>query len=230
MAKIISLAENQEEALRAALKALKEGKVVVIPTETFYGLAVDCQNEEALKRLFALKRRPEEKPVLLLVGDLAQLEEVVREITPLARKLIAAFWPGPLTLVLEARPGLSSFLTAGTGKVAVRLSSHPVPRRLALSFGRPITGTSANLSGKPPARSVAEVLAQLPGVDLVLDAGVLPARAPSTIVDASGEAPVLLREGEIPWAEILGATGDTDLPPPQRGVLPARGEGSRRRR
>ncbi len=210
MAKIISLTKDETKALEEALKALSEGLVVAIPTETFYGLAVDFRNEAALRRLFALKRRPKEKPILLLLGDFSQLEQVVEEKTPLARKLMKAFWPGPLTLVLPAKPGLSPLLTAGTEKVAVRLSSHPVPQKLAAALGRPITGTSANLSGRPPARSAEEVEEELPGVDLILDAGLLPARAPSTIVDASGKSPRLLREGEIPWEKILEVISEED--------------------
>ena len=205
MPKIFSLKEG-EKALKAAVKALEEGLVVAIPTETFYGLAVDYLNEKALKRLFSLKRRPEGKPVLLLLGDKEQVEEVVFKISPLARKLMDHFWPGPLTLVLPARSHLSPLLTAHTGKVAVRLSSHEFPSRLARTLGRPITGTSANLSGMPPARSVDEILAQLPEVDLIIDGGTLPASLPSTIVDVGPEGPRLLREGKIPWSEILRIT------------------------
>ncbi len=215
MPKIISSKDHQ--ALEKALEALKRGRVVAIPTETFYGLAVDYRNEKALKRLFILKKRPEEKPVLLLIGDLTQLNEIVQDVPSLARNLIERFWPGPLTLVLPARPHLSFFLTAGTGKVAVRLSSHQIPLQLAQALGRPITGTSANLSGRPPARTPAEILAQLPEVDLIIDAGALPAEAPSTIVEVSGESLRLLREGEIPWREICKII-DKGLRQQQKGV------------
>ncbi len=193
--------QEKEETIKEVLSALKEGLVVAIPTETFYGLAVDPKNEEALRRLFHLKRRPEEKPVLLLIGDLKDLEDLVSNVPPLAKRLMRRFWPGPLTLVLPSREGLPRFLTAGTGKIAVRLSPHPVVRCLTQRFG-PLTGTSANPSGTPPARSASEVKRLLPGVDLIVDAGKTGGKRPSTILEVSGDTPRLLREGEISWTEL----------------------------
>lgn len=219
MAEII---RPDDEGLELALKALREGKVIALPTETFYGLAVDPMNEEALKRLYALKRRPWEKPVLLLLGNEEQLFQVVARLPKLAKALMARFWPGPLTLVLPAREGLPRALTGGKGRVAVRLSSHPVPRLLARRYGRPVTGTSANPSGHPPARTAKEVAERLPEVDLILEGEPPQGLSPSTIVEVEEEEVFLLREGEIPWEKILKAL--------EEAGVPLRPEGGRRRK
>ncbi len=216
MAKVVKL-EDFEAAVAEALRVIAGGGVVALPTETFYGLAADPFQEKALKRLYRLKKRPEEKPILLLLGDEAQLFQVVKEVPPLARKLMRRFWPGPLTLVLPARERLPLYLTAGTGKVAVRLTSHPVPRLLAQKYGRPLTGTSANLSGRPPATTPNEVLAMLPEVDLVLAGGSCAARAPSTIVLVTQEEVRLLRAGAIPWREIAKTLKGEEGPPRPEG-------------
>ncbi len=209
MAKILKVSpSNLEAVLKEASVFLREGKVVAVPTETFYGLAVDPWNEKALKRLYILKGRPEGKPVLLLLGEEADLFLVVKELSPLARKLMARFWPGPLTLVLPAREGLPRPLVAQTGKVAVRLTPQPVTRALIRDYGRPLTGTSANLSGRPPAKTAEEVVTYLPQVDLVLDAGPCAGRAPSTIVEVGEERIVLLREGVISFQEIVKVLGE----------------------
>ncbi len=193
--------QEKKEVLEEILSALREGQVVAIPTETFYGLAVDPRNEAALKRLFHVKHRPPEKPVLLLIGSEKDLASWVSFVPPLARRLMKRFWPGPLTLVLPAKEGLPFLLTAHTGKIAVRQSPHPVVRAITQRFG-PVTGTSANLSGAPPARRAEEVWQNLPEVDLIVDAGETQGKSPSTILDVSQDPPRLLREGEISLAEL----------------------------
>ncbi len=208
MARIVRWQE-EEGIVAEILSSLEKGLVVALPTETFYGLAVDPFREEALRRLFHVKHRPEDKPVLLLVGDEKDLDRLVRFLPPMARRLMERFWPGPLTLVLPAREGLPRFLTAGTGKVAVRLSPHPVVRRITRLYG-PITGTSANLSGNPPARTAAEVAKNLPEVDLIVDAGKTPGQEPSTILDVSVDPPRILREGAIKREELEGALRKKD--------------------
>jgi len=190
------------EALQAAVSVIAQDGIVAIPTETFYGLAAYPFSEKALKRIFALKNRPPEKPLLLLIGELQMLGQVVKEIPPLAQRLVSKFWPGPLTLIFTAKKNLPLALTAGTGTVAVRLSPHPVPREISLSLGAPITGTSANLSGAPPARTALEVAQNLPDIDLILDAGPTPGEKASTILDVTGPSPRLIRKGIISWEEI----------------------------
>ncbi len=193
------LRAEEEEALSEALKILRDGGVVALPTETFYGLAVDPLHRPAVEHLYALKRRRREKPVLLLLGDLGELERWVEEVPRVARVLIESFWPGPLTLVFRARAEVPSWVTAETGTVALRLSAHPLAREIPRLFGRPVTGTSANLSGEHPACTAEEVAHYFPEVDLILDGGATPGRKPSTLVSVVSGRPELLRPGEIPW-------------------------------
>ncbi len=188
--------------LERAVSVLKDHGVVALPTETFYGLAVDPFSPRALKKLFVLKKRPVQKPILVLIGKLEMLSLLVKEVPPLAKPLIARFWPGPLTLIFKAQRHLPLELTAATGTIAVRFSSHPLPIRLSCLFEAPITGTSANLSGFPPPVEASEVAEMLPGVDLILDAGPTGGGKPSTIVDLTTPEPRLVRAGKISWEEI----------------------------
>ncbi len=196
---------NLNEIVKNVVSFLKEGKVGAIPTETFYGLSANPFSEKALKRIFQIKGRDYNKPILLLIGKLEQLSLVVEEIPPVAEKLISKFWPGPLTIVFKARDNLSPFLTAGTGTIGVRLSSSPVVRKICETFELPVTGTSANVSGKPPARSADEVLKKLPEIDFILDGGKLYAKAPSTVISVVENKLTLIREGEIPFEKIKTA-------------------------
>lgn len=196
--------ENRE-AFSAAIKVLFSGGVVAFPTETFYGLAVDPFSESAVKRLYTLKRREPGKPVILLLGDLKDLDRLVAEVPKIARELMARFWPGPLTLVFRARSEVPSWITGTTRTVAVRLSSHPVARTLPRLFGKPITGTSANLSGYPPARTPEEVRRYFPQIDFVFEGGTSPGERPSTLVSVVKGKPELLRPGVIPWEEVIKA-------------------------
>lgn len=202
MAEIIPFSpQKKEQILLKATQALKKGQIVAIPTETYYGLATNPFAPEALQRLFQLKGRPLKKPVPILIARQEQLWLLAREISPLHRIFMERFWPGPLTLIFFARPDLPSLVTGGTGKVAVRLTSHPLAQELAALFG-PITGTSANLSGNPPAIEAKEILDSLPEVDLILDAGPCPGGAPSTILDLTVDPPEVLRPGKITQEEI----------------------------
>ncbi len=202
MAKCISFApDRKEEIFSILIKALRSGQVVAIPTETYYGLAVDPFEEQALERLFRLKRRPASKPVPVIIGKREQLTLLVQKISESHRLLIERFWPGPLTLLFWAKPGLPDLLTGKAKKVAVRLTSHPLAQELAAVFG-PLTATSANLSGASPAVKAEEVLRELPDVDLVLDAGVCPGKVPSTLLDLTVDPPQILREGRVTKDEL----------------------------
>lgn len=188
----------EPELLARAGEVLAGGGVAVIPTETLYGLAADSANDKGLERLAAIKGREARKPFPLIIGEMAHLDALVAEVSPLARDLAARFWPGPLTLVLPARPGLSPRLVSSEGGVAVRLSSHPVAAGLAKALGRAVTATSANPAGGPPPAVVAELDTGLAGrLDLILDAGPCPGGEPSTILDLCGDQPVLLRPGVL---------------------------------
>ncbi|MFZ5762470.1 MAG: L-threonylcarbamoyladenylate synthase [Thermodesulfobacteriota bacterium] len=194
--------------LARALAVIRAGGVVAFPTETYYGLAVDPFNREALSRLFALKRRPPDKPVLTLIESEAQLPLLARQVPKLYRPLMDAFWPGPLTLVFDAVPELPVILTGYSGTVGVRISSHPMARQLVAALGQPLTATSANYSGQPAAVTPDEVVAQLGlDVDLVLEGGATAGGPGSTIVGLGPEGLVELRPGVIPFAAILERAG-----------------------
>lgn len=195
-----------EERLRAAAGLLRAGGIVAYPTETFYGLGALWHRRDALRRLAEAKLRPEGKPLPLLAADRAQVAEVTRPLPPRAERLAARFWPGPLTLVVPAAPEVPEEITAGSGTVGVRIPGSAVARALAAAAGGALVSTSANLSGEPPpdtANALAPAL--LARIDGVLDAGRTPGGLPSTLVAVGeGEGDVrLLREGVVPWAEVL---------------------------
>jgi L-threonylcarbamoyladenylate synthase len=183
--------------LRAAADTLRAGGVVALPTETFYGLAAPALDSGAVRRIFALKGRPESKPLLVLVASAAMVETVAR-VTPRARDLMLRYWPGALTLVLHALPAVPPVVTAGTGTLGVRLSPHPIAHGLVGLLGEPVTAPSANPSGLAPPTSAAGVLAYFPeGIDLVLDGGATPGGEPSTVLDLTTEPPRVLRQGAL---------------------------------
>ena len=195
-------------AVRRAARLLAGGGLVAYPTDTLYGLAVDPRRADAVERLFRAKGRPADMAVPLIAADPEQAARAAGRLTPLARALAERFWPGPLTLVVAASPALNPRLLAGGATVAVRVPDHAVARALAAALGHPLTATSANRSGAPPATTAAAA-AEAVGADLacVLDAGPADVTTPSTIVDARGPAPVLLRPGAVPWDHVLGLPG-----------------------
>jgi len=196
--------------VQTAAAAVRKGGLGVVPTRGLYGLAADAFRESAVARLFALKGRPADKPVLVLISDSSELDRLVAAVPPVGRRLMDRFWPGRLTLVLPARPEVPTALTAGTGKIGVRLCGHPVARMLAAAAGGPITGTSANRSGFPGCHRIEALDSELAGgVDFVLDAGPLAGGAGSTVVDVCGDRPEVLREGAVSQAELAEAMGET---------------------
>jgi L-threonylcarbamoyladenylate synthase len=184
--------------MQQAARVLARGGLVVFPTETLYGIAADHANPAALTRLQALKGREPGKPFPLILAEAAEAERLARDIPAAARALMARHWPGPLTLVLAARPGLHEALLSDDGGVGVRLSPHAIAAGLARALGRAITATSANLAGRP-AVSRAEDLEPsiVAGADLVLDAGPTPGGPPSTVLDARREPMRVLRQGAV---------------------------------
>ena len=190
--------------LDRAVAVLHDGGVIAFPTETYYGLAVDPFNPLALNHLFTLKQRDIAKPILTLVDDRESLSSLVHEIPILYLQLMERFWPGPLTLIFPARINLPNLLTAGTATVGVRQSSHPFARQLLRAFGRPITATSANISGHDAAIDAHEVRAQFGNrIDMVFDGGPAPGKTGSTIIGLEESKLKLIREGIIPYDEIL---------------------------
>jgi L-threonylcarbamoyladenylate synthase len=177
-------------------RLLGAGGLFVLPTESFYGLAVAPFDEQALARLWQVKGRSEGKPILLLIGDQSQLAPLVRAIPPAATVLMNAFWPGPLTIIFSAAVALPDAVTAGTGSVGIRLSACQPLVDLLRHVG-PVTGTSANREGLPPPRRAEEVQENLgEEVDLIIDAGPTPGGRPSTVIDVRGPIRIV-REGAI---------------------------------
>ena len=186
-----------------ARRVLRSRGVLALPTETFYALAVNPFDPAALARLFALKARPAAKPVLVLIAGPEMLFQVVREVPAAAIPLMAAFWPGPLTLILPGRLDLPSLLTGGTGTIGLRQPRQDLVCRLMAALGLPLTGTSANRSGQGPLTTAAAVARELGGeVDLILDAGPCPGGLPSSIVDVTVSPPRLVRAGALATSAI----------------------------
>ncbi len=197
----VSEAELEEAATR-----ISSGGIVAFPTETFYGLAVDPFNSSALGRLFSLKKRPSDKPLLVLIDQLEHLDLLVKKVPPQYKRLLEVFWPGPLTMVFEGIDGLPNLLTDEHGTVGVRQSSHPVARALATATGGAITGTSANPSGLPAAVNAKQVAEMFPeGIDQIIDGGPVPGGSGSTIIGMQEEGIRLIRQGQVPLEKIRAA-------------------------
>jgi len=186
---------------------LRQGQLVCFPTDTVYGIGAAASNDDAILRLYAVKGRPPNKPLPLLISEPAQAG-LYADVTPVAKTLIARFWPGPLTIVMRKADGLRSRALAGQKTVALRVPDNDVPRDMARMLGEPLTGTSANRSGARPPVSAAEVAFSLGElVSLVIDGGRSEAGVESTVVDLSSGAPALLREGAVSREELRKALG-----------------------
>ena len=191
-------------AIQTAVRVLKEGGVVAFPTETFYGLAVDPRNEQAVERVFRLKGRQSGMAIPLIASDSDQAETAGGQFTILAKTVADKFWPGPVALVVDAVPGLAPALLGRDGTVAVRVSSNTVASALTRAFEYTITATSANLSSCVAATTAEEVLSVFGAeLGLILDGGVTTGGLASTIVDARGEEISLVREGVVSWNRVL---------------------------
>lgn len=193
-----------EPIARRCRAVIRSGGVIVYPTDTFYALGADPRNERAVSRLFAIKGRQPDQPILLLLPDAAEVSRWARAVTDHARQLMERFWPGPLTLVFDAREDVLPGLTGGTGKIGLRLPGSPLTRALLQSLGTALTGTSANPSAGPEPRTAADVQRSMGSlVELILDGGAATADRPSTVVDVSGGGTVILRRGAIDEGVLL---------------------------
>ena len=193
---------DEKNAIRAAKKTVQNGGIIVIPTDTLYGIACDPRNIHALQNVYLAKERPALKAIPLLIGGMEQLRKVVRLIDPRVLRLAHAFWPGALTLVLEKQTDLPKELTPYSS-VAVRMPDHPFTISLLQKSG-PLAVTSANISGQANPRNLEGVLEQLDGrVDLILDGGVIQGGNGSTIVQCLEGDIRLLRGGPIPFDQVL---------------------------
>ncbi len=198
-----------DSAIAAAAAALREGDIIGVPTDTVYGLAADPWHSGASDRLFLVKGRPRNVELPVFVADADQARELTTSLTEGAIRLMETFWPGPLTIVLPRRPDLEADLGEDDATIGLRCPDHPVPRSLCRQFG-PYATTSANRHGSAPAITAAQVAEELTGVQLVLDGGRCEGQ-PSTVIDATGQTPRLLRAGALDWDAILAvATGSGD--------------------
>jgi L-threonylcarbamoyladenylate synthase len=195
----------QRDAIQEAAKWIRNGGLVAIPTDTLYGLAADPFNAAAVARVFLAKGRLADRALPLVASDAEQVAAHLVPLGPDARSLAERFWPGPLTVLVHAPVSLPASVTGGTGRVGVRVPAHDIARAICRAVGRPVTATSANVSGAP-ATSDPDVVEQSLGehIDLLIDTGPTTGGAPSTIVDVTEQPPRLVREGAIRWTEIEG--------------------------
>jgi L-threonylcarbamoyladenylate synthase len=193
----------QDPEFRRAVALLLEGGVAIYPTETFYALGGDPENAAPVKRIFEIKGRDFDKPLPLIAARRASISRVVSAWPESADRLADAFWPGPLSLLLPAADSISPLIHAYTGKLAIRISPHPVAAALADALRGLILSTSANFSGEPACRNLEELPEELKdGVDIVISGGLLTGGLPSTIVDVTITPPRLVRKGPIAWEAI----------------------------
>ena len=197
-----------QKQVEQGISILKQGGIVAFPTDTVYGLGACVSIHQAVERVYAVKERPRNMALPLLLADTSQVTEVANYVPPIAWLLIDNFLPGALTIVLHKSNSVPDIVAGGGATVAVRIPAHPVPVALATGLGTPIVGTSANLSGRPSPLTADEVYSQFGNkIDLVIDGGRCPGGKESTVVDVTGETPVVLREGAISREEIERVCG-----------------------
>lgn len=203
--------QERATAVEAAVEAVRAGQVVVIPTDTVYGIGCDAFSPESVAAVLAAKGRGRDMPPPVLVAEQRTVDGLARGVPPWARDLLDRFWPGPLTLVLPAQPSLHWDLGETAGTVALRMPDDEVTLEILRAIG-PMAVTSANRTGRPPATTVMEAATQLgAAVEVYVDAGPRSEARPSTILDCTGEHPVVLREGALSLAEIREVLGETTL-------------------
>lgn len=191
-----------QEQVKKGVKILKAGGIVAFPTDTVYGLGADAFNSKAVERIYEVKNRPRHMPFPLLISGMSQISTIAAPASQVALFLAKHFWPGGLTLILLKTASLPTYL-ANQSTIAVRIPNHPIPLALIQGLGKPIIGTSANISGKLNNLTISKVKQQLGDkVDLIIDGGKCPNGSESTIVDITGEMPAILRQGIIPKHEI----------------------------
>lgn len=190
--------ENRAQAIALAAKSLKMGALVAFPTDTVYGLGAIYSDNDAIESIFRAKGRDDKKPLSILISDEEQAYELASEIPRDARRLMKSFWPGALTIILKKAEGIADRVTAGRDTVGIRMPDSDITRELIRAAGHPLAAPSANLSGKRSAVCAKDVIEDLSGrIDMILDGGLCPGGISSTIVDMTGDKPVILREGGI---------------------------------
>ena len=199
-----------DTAARRALRVLRDGGVILYPTDTLYGLGADALSDEAVRKVREIKGRTEDKPIHAIFSDIGAAGALA-EVNDYARMLASAFLPGPLTLILKKRSGIESGMARGIDTIGIRIPNNAFCLALAREFGRPFTTTSANKSGRKSERSIDAIVRQLgrsaQSIALAIDAGELPQKEPSTVVDLTAARPIILREGAIPSVDVWDVLG-----------------------
>jgi L-threonylcarbamoyladenylate synthase len=213
-------------AIEQAVQSLRAGALVALPTETVYGLAADAHSDAAVARIFALKGRPADHPLIVHVASGAQVADYAAEVPAFAQRLIDAFWPGPLTLILPRRPGVAQAAAGGQDSIGLRCPSHPVTQALMRAFGHGLAAPSANRFGRVSPTTAAHVQDEFGPDLLVLDGGACQVGIESTIVDCTRGAPVLLRPGQITPSQIEAACGQALATAEQIGQAAPRASGT----
>jgi L-threonylcarbamoyladenylate synthase len=196
------LSASIQEQVEKGVSILKKGGVVAFPTDTVYGLGASMAIDSAVEKVYRIKERPRNMALPLLLADFSQLDKIASSIPASARLLAEKFWPGPLTLVLVKSDAVSDIVSGGGETIAIRIPDHPIPTTLAKGIGTAIVGTSANLSGQPSTLTAAQAREQLGDkVDFIIK-GDCPGGRESTVVDLTGKAPIILREGALSREEL----------------------------
>lgn len=186
-----------KNVIARAVQVLKSGGTVIFPTETVYGIGADPFNEKAVNKVFRMKGRSFHKPLAVIVSNAKEILPLVEHLTPLAKRLIKKYMPGPMTLILKKSAMIPDIVTAGEKTIGIRMPDHKIARMLLKEIGSPIVATSANRSGYAPATTAAEALKQIKGADLVLCGGKTTLGEASTVVDLSGKKAKILRQGTL---------------------------------
>lgn len=204
--KTIYLKEEQidETKIEEIAKAIKEGKLIIFPTDTVYGIGTNAYNEEACKKIYEIKGRPSCKPLIILISDTSMIEDLVENISPKEQKIIEKFWPGPLTIKFKKRKGiLPDIISAGDEYVRIRLIKNGLIYKIIEKAEVPVVAPSANISGHPTGIKIDNIIKELGGkVDYILDCGDYKSDEPSTIVQVEDEKIVVIREGKIKREEL----------------------------
>lgn len=205
--KILQVSHNnfKQSQIDETIKMLQKGGVIAFPTDTLYGVGADLDNEEAIKSLYDIKQRPLEMPLILLGSNKEQLMSYVLDWTEIAEKLSELFWPGGLTMILKKSFKVPEYVVSGMDSVGIRVPAHPVVIKILEEYGKPLATSSANMSGNPSpntARMVSEELFET-DLSLLLDAGKTPSEEQSTIIDLSGDEPIIIREGAVSAEKIM---------------------------